>query len=54
MSVKQAADALGVHPITIRRLMESGMLPYIEIDGIKRNRYRIAPEDLERLKRRAE
>lgn len=49
MSVRKAAQALGVHPITIRRLMRDGKIAYREVDGIKRNRFRIPESEIARL-----
>jgi len=50
MSVKQAAEALGLHPATIYRLIRDGKLQATEYRSIRRNRFRIPRSEVERLK----
>lgn len=50
MTVREAAAELRLHPVTIYRLIEAGKIRAIEIQEIKRNRFRIPVSEVERLK----
>lgn len=47
LHVQEMAEILGVHPMTIRRMVERGKLPTVRIPGLARILF--DPEDIERL-----
>lgn len=50
MSVPEAAVWLGVDPSTVYKLIRLKKLPAEELPFIRRNRFRIKLEDLQRLR----
>lgn len=50
LSIREAADLLGVHPRTLRRWISAGRLPATLIPGRFGGEYRIAAKDLEQIK----
>lgn len=51
MSVAEVAAALSIDTSTVYKLIKRGDIPATELSFIRRNRYRIRREDVERLKR---
>lgn len=50
LSVRQAAEKIGVNPQTIRNWIKSGKLPATQFGEFS---YRIAPDDLDKMRRPA-
>jgi excisionase family DNA binding protein len=48
ITVKAAANVLGVHPITLRRWISSGRVPALQLGG-PGNAVRLDPDELERF-----
>lgn len=46
LTIKEVAEALTLSPFTIKRMLKTGVLPFIRVS---RNVIRIREEDLERL-----
>lgn len=51
MSVREAAEALGVDPSTVYKLIRAGKLAADEKKFIRRNRFRVRRESVDRLLR---
>jgi excisionase family DNA binding protein len=49
ISTRQAAELLGVHPVTVRKWVRQGLLGAIRLPG-PRGQIRIPIEELERLR----
>jgi len=54
LDVNEVAEYLSVHPDTVRRMIERGVLPVVQFDGSRGKTIRIRPESLQRIMSRWE